>query len=70
MLDERGIVDATPTETVGASAVAPAAVSREYRCTACGYGAILRPALPICPMCGGTSWEERHRSRSADPFAA
>jgi rubrerythrin len=70
VLDERGIVDATPTEAVGAPAVAPAAAPREYRCTGCGYGAILRPALPICPMCGGTRWKERLHARSAGPFAS
>ena len=70
MLEEGRIADASPTEVVGAPAAAPAALPREYRCTGCGYGAILRPALPICPMCGGTSWEERLHARSGDPFAA
>jgi len=25
----------------------------------CGYGAVIRRALPACPMCGGTVWESR-----------
>ncbi len=32
------------------------AVVGEYRCAACGYGAIVHGELPPCPMCGGTSW--------------
>ncbi len=34
------------TETVG-----------EYYCAACGYGVAVRRALPVCPMCGGETWE-------------
>jgi len=30
----------------------------EFRCSECGYGiSISRVKLPLCPMCGGTSWE-------------
>lgn len=31
----------------------------EFRCADCGYGAIVRRALPPCPMCTGTVWERR-----------
>ncbi len=35
-----------------------AVVVGEFRCSACGYGiSISRAKLPLCPMCGGTSWE-------------
>ena len=34
-------------------------VSAEVRCVDCGYGAIVRRALPPCPMCGGSAWESR-----------
>jgi rubrerythrin len=34
-------------------------VSGEFRCADCGYGAVVRRALPPCPMCGGTVWESR-----------
>lgn len=34
-------------------------VSGEFRCADCGYGAVVRRALPMCPMCGGTTWETR-----------
>jgi rubrerythrin len=39
--------------------VAGTAVSGEFRCGACGYRAVVRRALPLCPMCGGTVWESR-----------
>ena len=29
----------------------------EFRCSDCGYGVSLSRTLPLCPMCGGTSWE-------------
>lgn len=31
----------------------------EFRCAACGYGAVIHRVLPLCPMCGGTVWEPR-----------
>jgi hypothetical protein len=35
-----------------------AVVVGEFRCSECGYGiSISRAKLPLCPMCGGTSWE-------------
>jgi rubrerythrin len=40
-------------------AVAGADVSGEFRCPDCGYGAVVRRALPPCPMCGGMVWEIR-----------
>ena len=27
------------------------------RCTACGYGVLVRTAPERCPMCGGSAWE-------------
>ena len=39
--------------------VAGTDVSGEFRCSECGYGAVVRRALPPCPMCGGTVWESR-----------
>jgi rubrerythrin len=29
-----------------------------YRCTDCGYGVVITAALPLCPMCGSSDWEE------------
>ena len=29
----------------------------EFRCSDCGYGVVCRNALPVCPMCRGSSWE-------------
>jgi len=45
--------------------VAGTEVSGEFRCSECGYGAVVRRALPPCPMCGGTVWESR-APRSVD----
>jgi rubrerythrin len=33
------------------------AAAGEYHCAACGYGVTVHAALPLCPMCGGTTWE-------------
>ena len=35
-----------------------ARVVGEFRCSHCGYGIVSRGALPICPMCRGSSWQE------------
>jgi rubrerythrin len=45
--------------TVLEFAVTGTDVAGEFRCADCGYGAVLRRALPLCPMCGGASWESR-----------
>jgi len=29
----------------------------EFRCSECGYGVSISRSLPICPMCGGVTWE-------------
>jgi len=49
-LDESGFADFS---------VAGARVSGEFRCTDCGYGAVVHRTLPPCPMCHGTVWESR-----------
>ena len=33
-------------------------VKGEFHCSDCGYGVTIVRALPSCPMCGGTSWEQ------------
>lgn len=30
----------------------------EFHCAQCGYGVTIVRALPVCPMCGGDSWEQ------------
>ena len=32
-------------------------VKGEYHCTDCGYGVAVFRELPLCPMCGGETWE-------------
>jgi rubrerythrin len=49
-LDDSGFVDLVAAGTH---------VSGEFRCADCGYGAVVQRALPPCPMCGGTVWENR-----------
>jgi rubrerythrin len=33
------------------------AVKGEFHCAQCGYGVTIVRTLPLCPMCGGDSWE-------------
>jgi hypothetical protein len=33
-------------------------VKGEFHCSDCGYGVTIVRALPLCPMCGGASWEQ------------
>ena len=33
-------------------------VKGEFHCSECSYGVTIIRALPICPMCGGRSWEQ------------
>jgi hypothetical protein len=49
-LDDSGFLDfaAAGTESSG-----------DVRCADCGYGAVVHGALPRCPMCGGSVWENR-----------
>ena len=42
-----------------AFAVAGSPAAGEFRCTECGYGAVVQRLLPQCPMCAGTVWESR-----------
>lgn len=42
-----------------------------FRCADCGYGVTVTLALPACPMCAGTAWEESAWSpfgRASDPL--
>lgn len=32
-------------------------VKGEFHCSECGYGVTIVRLLPLCPMCGGSSWE-------------
>jgi hypothetical protein len=50
LLDDPGFVDFAVTGTP---------VRGEFRCSECGYGAVVQRVLPLCPMCGGTVWESR-----------
>jgi rubrerythrin len=49
-LDDSGFVD---------FAAAGTEISGDFRCADCGYGAVVHGALPRCPMCGGSVWENR-----------
>jgi predicted RNA-binding Zn-ribbon protein involved in translation (DUF1610 family) len=40
-----------------------------FRCSACGYGVVVATVLPLCPMCGGETWEA-DPSRSLGRFSA
>jgi rubrerythrin len=30
----------------------------QFHCADCGYGVSVQRRLPLCPMCGGTAWEQ------------
>jgi hypothetical protein len=51
-LDDPGLV---------AFSVAGAELAGEFRCADCGYGAVIQRVLPVCPMCGGSVWEQHGR---------
>jgi rubredoxin len=34
-----------------------AAAQGAFQCSDCGYGVSVQTRLPLCPMCGGSSWE-------------
>lgn len=33
-------------------------VKGEFHCSECGYGVTIVRTLPLCPMCGYSSWEQ------------
>lgn len=33
-------------------------VKGEFHCSDCGYCVTIVRTLPVCPLCGGTSWEQ------------
>ena len=33
-------------------------VKGDFHCAECGYGITVYRALPVCPMCAGTQWEQ------------
>ena len=37
---------------------AGATVTGEFHCSECGYGVTIVRALPSCPICGGSAWEQ------------
>ena len=68
-LDE---AEARPEETLEGSdfvdfRVAGTVAAGEFRCSECGYGAIVHRELPPCPMCGGTVWEKAPGDRLRRP---
>jgi rubrerythrin len=69
LLDGGGVTVAERSGSNADTLVAPAstglaagaAAVGEFRCRSCGYGVTVQRALPICPMCGGTEWEQASR---------
>ena len=51
-------VEAGRAEVHDGSCTTGARVIGEFHCSDCGYGIVSRGALPVCPMCGGSSWDE------------
>jgi len=57
MREGSGTSRATPDEYVEFWA-AGQPVKGEFHCAECGYGVTIVRSLPICPLCGGDSWEQ------------
>ena len=57
--DELAVQDLEARADDGDFAVTGTSATGEYRCSDCGYGAVVQRALPPCPMCGGSAWESR-----------
>jgi len=57
MIQETGTSPVPADDYVGFRA-AGEAVKGEFHCSECGYGVTIVRALPVCPMCGGSSWEQ------------
>ncbi len=66
---ETSVVKGVSMRDVGAAGREPAGdfvdflsagvhVKGEFHCAACGYGVTVYRALPVCPMCGGSQWEQ------------
>ena len=51
-----GVVEGNVDFVVFCAAGEPA--KGEYHCADCGYGVTVHRALPVCPMCGGSTWEQ------------
>jgi hypothetical protein len=58
------VFEGSHTQTFDASGyvtffAAGAPAQGEFFCSECSYGVTIQQQLPLCPMCGGTSWEQR-----------
>jgi rubrerythrin len=42
-------------------------VQGAFHCAGCGYGVTVHTALPQCPMCAGTTWEQAASSPFPGP---
>jgi len=57
MFDEAGSTTFNEGDYVAFVRAGDAAVG-EFHCSNCGYGVTIHAALPRCPMCAGTTWEQ------------
>ena len=57
MIQDTSTVRVAPDEYVEFLATGTS-VKGEFHCSECGYGVTIVRALPVCPMCRGTSWEQ------------
>ena len=57
MADLQSVQQAEPGEYVHFWATGET-VKGEFHCAECGYGVTVYRTLPLCPMCGGTAWEQ------------
>lgn len=57
--------ETTPTDDGYVEFVrAGTSVKGAYHCSSCGYGVTVQATLPVCPMCGCSTWEPYASSRA------
>jgi rubrerythrin len=69
------VLEGSHTEALDASGYVPffaagVVAAGEFFCSECGYGVSVQQRLPLCPMCGGISWEQRRAVNVAPDAAA
>ncbi len=67
LADTQGL-EGRPDDGVPEFHAAGDVVLGDVTCSGCGYGVSARAALPQCPMCGGSAWEQHRTSSAARPL--
>ena len=57
MREPRGVEEGEPDGFIQFWATGQT-IKGEFHCAECAYGVTVYRELPLCPMCGGTVWEQ------------